>query len=92
MKFASISSVAAFVALLGTTFAQTDGFDSITVPAKDQALKAGETLDITWEYNAAYEGTVTLELLQGATPSTLEIGETIACMFFFFGPDKVGMN
>lgn len=82
MKFA-ISSVAAFVALVGTAFAQTEGFDSITVPTKDQALIAGETLDITWEYSSEYDGTVTLQLLQGATQGTLEIGETIACMFFF---------
>lgn len=77
MKF-TISSIVALATFLGSALAQTEGFDSITVPTNNQALTAGETLDITWEYSSAYDGTVTIVLLQGASQSTLEIGETIA--------------
>lgn len=79
MKFA-ISSVAALVVFIGSAFAQTEGFDSMTVPTDNQVLNAGETLDITWEYTSEYAGKVTIALLQGASPSTLQVGDTIAGM------------
>lgn len=78
MKFTSISSVGALVAYIGSALAQTEGFDSMTIPTKGQVLSAGQTLDITWEYESQYDGTVTIELLQGASQSTLQIGDTIA--------------
>jgi hypothetical protein len=69
------------LALVGRAFAQTDGFDAITAPTRDQTLTAGTTSTVTWDYNPQYEGTVTITLLQGATPETLQVGSAIASKF-----------
>ncbi|KAH8775634.1 GPI anchored serine-threonine rich protein [Diaporthe sp. PMI_573] len=66
------------LALVGRAFAQTEGFDAITAPTRDQTLTAGTTSTVTWDYNPQYEGTVTITLLQGATPETLQVGSAIA--------------
>ncbi|KAG8164592.1 hypothetical protein KVR01_004867 [Diaporthe batatas] len=66
------------LALVSRAFAQTEGFDAITAPTKDQTLTAGTTSTVTWEYNPQYAGTVTITLLQGATPETLQLGSAIA--------------
>lgn len=76
MRYSFIST--AILALTSSVFAQTANFDSITVPTQDQVVAAGSTLDITWEPSTVYNGPITIQLLQGATPSTLEIGETIS--------------
>lgn len=67
------------LALVSRVFAQTEGFDAITAPTKDQTLTAGTTSTVTWDYNPQYAGTVTITLLQGATPETLQLGSAIAC-------------
>ncbi|KAE8447490.1 hypothetical protein EG329_010763 [Mollisiaceae sp. DMI_Dod_QoI] len=74
MRFSTISAILAFAA---STYAQTAGFDAITAPTQDQNVAAGSTLDIIWEPSANYTGTVTITLLEGATPSTLEKGPVI---------------
>lgn len=66
------------LALVSRVFAQTDGFDAITAPTKDQTLTAGTTTTVTWDYNPQYAGSVTITLLQGATPETLQLGSAIA--------------
>lgn len=66
------------LALVSRVFAQTEGFDAITAPTKDQTLAAGTTSTVTWDYNPQYAGTVTITLLQGATPETLQLGSAIA--------------
>lgn len=66
------------LALVSRVFAQTEGFDAITAPTKDQILTAGTTSTVTWDYNPQYAGTVTITLLQGATPETLQVGSSIA--------------
>ncbi|KAH8815333.1 GPI anchored serine-threonine rich protein [Xylogone sp. PMI_703] len=67
----------AFLALVSSVFAQTPGFDVITNPTQDKVVKVGQTLDITWEPSSV-TGTATIILLQGATPSTLQLGQTVA--------------
>lgn len=67
------------LALVSRVFAQTEGFDAITAPTKDQTLTAGTTSTVVWDFNAQYAGTVTITLLQGATPETLQLGSAIAC-------------
>lgn len=76
MRFSIISAVCAFAA---TAYAQTAGFDALSIPTQDQKVAAGSTLDITWEPTAAYnKDTVTITLLQGSTPSTLSAGPIVA--------------
>ncbi|KAL2290638.1 hypothetical protein FJTKL_14673 [Diaporthe vaccinii] len=70
------------LALVSRAFAQTEGFDAITAPTKDQILAAGTTSTVTWEYKPEYAGTVTITLLQGATPETLQLGSAIASKSF----------
>lgn len=70
------------LALVSRVFAQTEGFDAITAPTKDQTLAAGTTSTVTWDYNPQYAGTVTITLLQGATPETLQLGSAIASESF----------
>jgi hypothetical protein len=75
MRYSFIS--AAILAFTSSVFAQTANFDPISVPTQDQQVAAGSSLDITWEPSTVHTGPITIQLLQGATPSTLEIGETI---------------
>ncbi|KAK9421880.1 hypothetical protein SUNI508_05180 [Seiridium unicorne] len=63
---------AALLAFAATAFAQTDGFDAMTAPLKDEEVPAGTTYSIKWQPTDAYDGsTVTLSLLGGDTASTL---------------------
>ncbi|KAK2610816.1 hypothetical protein N8I77_004217 [Diaporthe amygdali] len=66
------------LALVSRVFAQTEGFDAISAPTKDQTLAAGSSTTVTWDYNSKYAGAVTITLLQGATPETLQLGSAIA--------------
>ncbi|KAG0650663.1 hypothetical protein D0Z07_2535 [Hyphodiscus hymeniophilus] len=68
---------AAFVALISSVSAQTAGFDAISAPTQDQNIPAGSSFDIIWEPNGV-TGTITIKLLQGATPSTLQVGPVVA--------------
>lgn len=60
------------------SLAQTSGFDEISSPTQDQDVAAGSILNIIWSLSSSYTGTISLVLLQGATPATLSLGETIA--------------
>ncbi|KAF7877561.1 hypothetical protein EAF04_001236 [Stromatinia cepivora] len=68
MRYQFVS--AAILASISSVFAQTAGFDAISVPTNGQVVKVGDVLDITWAPNAV-SGTVTIKLLEGATPATL---------------------
>ncbi|KUJ22556.1 uncharacterized protein LY89DRAFT_303726 [Mollisia scopiformis] len=74
MRFSTVSAVLAFAA---STYAQTAGFDPITAPTQDQDVAAGSTLDIIWEPSANYTGTISITLLEGATPATLSLGDVV---------------
>lgn len=76
MRF--VISAASLMALISAVVAQTAGFDAITTPAKDEIVPAGSSYVINWDYTSTYAGTVTIQLLQGATPSTLQLGAIIA--------------
>jgi hypothetical protein len=75
---------ATFLALASRVLAQTQGFDAITAPTEDQTLTAGTTTTVTWDYNPKYAGMVTITLLQGATPKTLQLGSAIASKSCFY--------
>ncbi|CZT47413.1 uncharacterized protein RSE6_07969 [Rhynchosporium secalis] len=72
------AAAAAILALSSSVFAQTAGFDAITSPTQDQQVAAGSALDIVWQPTVEHKGPITIELLQGATPATLEVGQSIA--------------
>ncbi|APA06920.1 hypothetical protein SS1G_04425 [Sclerotinia sclerotiorum 1980 UF-70] len=74
MRYQFIS--AAILASISSVFAQTAGFDAISVPTNGQVVKVGDVLDITWAPNAV-SGTVTIKLLEGATPATLNYDPVI---------------
>ncbi|KAL2270956.1 hypothetical protein VTJ83DRAFT_327 [Remersonia thermophila] len=74
MRF-SIASVVAFAA---ATLAQTTGFHPITKPVQGEEVQAGSTYEIVWLPDNTHPGEITIELLGGATPSTLNIVGTIA--------------
>lgn len=73
-------SAATLLGLVGSALAQTNGFDAMSKPAKDEKVPAGSTYPITWYYtpDPRWIGSVTLSLLGGADPSTLQVLETIA--------------
>lgn len=71
-------SAASLLALVSAVSAQTAGFDAISKPAKDEAVAACATYTVTWEYTSAYPGTVSIQLLEGATSTTLQLGAVIA--------------
>lgn len=71
-------SAATLLALVSAVSAQTAGFDAITKPTKDEAVAACSTYTVTWDYTTAYPGTVSIQLLEGASPTTLQLGAVIA--------------
>ncbi|KAF5878504.1 putative gpi anchored serine-threonine rich protein [Botrytis fragariae] len=68
MRYQFVS--AAILASISSVFAQTAGFDAISVPTNGQVVSVGDVLDITWAPNSV-SGTVTIKLLEGASPATL---------------------
>lgn len=70
---------AAVLAFASAVFATnpTPGFDPITSPFQDENVPAGKPFEIVWQPSKNYAGTVTIQLLQGATPSTLSAGDVI---------------
>lgn len=60
--------------------AQTDGFDAITKPTKDENVSAGSDYNIVWDYDSSHAGTVYLSLLEGASSTTLQVGPNITSM------------
>ncbi len=83
MRFAV--SAATVVALATAVLAQeaTDGFDQIIAPVKGQNVPVGKPFTISW-LPGAYSNdsiTVTIDLLQGATPESLQVGPEVACAY-----------
>lgn len=66
-------SVASLLAFASAALAQTVGFDVVTKPTQNEAVPAGKTYTIEWDPSAQFKGTVTLTLLGGSTPKTLEV-------------------
>jgi hypothetical protein len=75
-------TIAAVFAFASAVLAQstTDGFDVISKPTKDEKVPAGTTYSIVWDPIASYDGTVSISLLGGATPATLQNLGVIAGM------------
>lgn len=73
MQFFLITLLAAAALVV----AQTPGFDAISAPTQDESINAGSSFEIIWE-PAAQDGTITITLLQGASPSTLQLGPVVA--------------
>lgn len=71
-------TAATLLAWVSAALAQTAGFDPITTPAKDESVAAGSTYTVKWDYSADYAGTVSIQLLQGADPTTLQLGPVVA--------------
>ncbi|KAF3767965.1 hypothetical protein M406DRAFT_70065 [Cryphonectria parasitica EP155] len=65
------SALQALCFLAGFASAQTDGFDAITRPTKNESITAGSTTHITWEYDDKWPGDITITLIGGSSPSTL---------------------
>lgn len=82
-------SLFALAALTSTVYAQVAGFDAITNPsAADQQIAAGSSFEITWLATTFTDDkdTVSIILMAGADPTTLQPGTTpIACRYI--GPN-----
>jgi len=75
MRF-SIATVLAFAA---SAFAQAADFDPIYTPKANEVVPAGAPFTVTWEAPAKYlDGTITIELIGGATQNTQTKLSTIA--------------
>ena len=59
-----------------SVLAQTSGFDAITTPSTNATETAGTSMDIVWE-PAGVTGNIKIQLLQGATPDTLQLGQIV---------------
>ncbi|EFX02708.1 GPI anchored serine-threonine rich protein [Grosmannia clavigera kw1407] len=73
-----IFTAASILALAVSALAQTAGFDAISKPTDNEQLTAGDSYAITWEPSSTYTGTVSIALLGGATPQTLQVLSTIS--------------
>jgi hypothetical protein len=71
-------SIAAVLAFATTGLCQVAGFNVITNPEKGEQVPAGSTYQIVWQPSADQPGDITIGLMGGASPSTLDIIETIA--------------
>lgn len=60
--------------------AQTEGFCVMTSPAKDEVVPAGSDYDIVWESGSSNTGSVYITLLEGSSPSLLQLGPNITSM------------
>ncbi|KAL7950629.1 Ser-Thr-rich glycosyl-phosphatidyl-inositol-anchored membrane family domain-containing protein [Trichoderma barbatum] len=77
MRFTLTAS--AFLALVSSAFAQTADFDPVFVPTDNQIIPAGAPFTVQWDAPAKYAaGTVTIELIGGATQATQQVLGTIA--------------
>ncbi|CAK7266546.1 hypothetical protein SEPCBS57363_002144 [Sporothrix epigloea] len=66
-------TAATLIAFASVVLAQTANFDVVSQPTKDAVVPAGETFTIVWSPSAKYnDDTVTLALLGGPTPQTLQ--------------------
>ncbi|ROV92252.1 hypothetical protein VPNG_09681 [Cytospora leucostoma] len=70
-------SAATLLAWVSTVVAQTSGFDAVLTPTKDEVLTAGSTYTITWDYSATYSSSISIQLLEGETSTTLQLGDVI---------------
>lgn len=77
MQF-SIATVLAFASAVFAQRSPTEGFNAIVKPTKDENVPAGSTYKIEWQYNDAFPGSVSIDLLGGSKPSTLAVVESIA--------------
>ncbi|KAK3329329.1 Ser-Thr-rich glycosyl-phosphatidyl-inositol-anchored membrane family-domain-containing protein [Apodospora peruviana] len=76
-------TIASLLTLASCVVAQldpTDGFDPISVPTKDLVIPAGTKMLISWQPAPAKyaDSKVSISLLGGATPGTLNVLETVA--------------
>jgi hypothetical protein len=71
-------SIAAVLAFATTGLCQVAGFNVITKPVSGEQVPAGSTYEIVWQPSADQPGDITIGLLGGASPSTLDIVATIA--------------
>ncbi|KAF4630793.1 hypothetical protein G7Y89_g7345 [Cudoniella acicularis] len=70
------STLFALTALASSVVAQTPGFDTIISIVQDQNVTAGSSLAIVWQPGSVL-GTVSISLLQGADPKSLQLGPVI---------------
>lgn len=66
---------AAVLAFASAVYAQTAGFDVMSVPTKTlQTVTAGDSYTIKWDTNSTFaDGTVSLKLLEGADAGSLDL-------------------
>lgn len=75
--FKALSGILACIAVVK---AQTAGFNPFIAPTAGQKIKAGQNFDILWEPSGApIDATVSIKLLQGDTPTTMQLGPNVAC-------------
>ena len=79
-------SFAAILALASAVLAQTPGFDVITKPIKGEKVSAASTYTVVWEPKPEHGGTVTLSLIGGGDPTTLQALGPIGSKFAFVPP------
>lgn len=73
-------SVAAVLAFAASAFAQTPDFDPVYTPKKDETVTAGSSFTLTWDAPPKYaDGTISIELIGGATQNTQQPIAKIAC-------------
>lgn len=69
------------LACIAAVKAQTKGFNPFLTPAAGQVIKAGKDFDILWQPSGVpNDATVSIKLLQGDTPTTMQLGPNVACM------------
>ena len=75
-------SVATVLAFASAVLAQTEGFNVITKPTRDEKVPAGSTYEVVWQPGPdKYAGPITIALVGGATQQSLSTIETLSSKF-----------
>jgi len=74
--FKALSGILACIAAVK---AQTAGFNPFLTPAAGQKILGGKDFDIVWQPSGAPDdATISIKLLQGDTPTTMQLGPNVA--------------
>jgi hypothetical protein len=81
MQFLFAKSCFLALASITAVIAQTAGFDEMSEPTSGQVISADQVYDITWTPSTTkgQTGAITITLLQGKSPATLQTTIVIAC-------------
>ena len=85
-------AAAALLGMATSVFAQTEHFDSINTPEKDEVVKTGSTVKVTWtigDEDKYGDIKVDIGVYGGKDGGSLQLVETLASMLSHLPPQSI---